>query len=294
MLERLSLDRPLAFIDLETTGLSTVHDRIVEMALIRVEPDGSTIERVRRFNPEIPIPREASAVHGITDADVAGEAPFRQRARSLFELLDPCDLAGFNIRRFDIPMLLAEFFRAGVEFDPRTRRIVDMQQIFHREEPRDLSAATRFYLERELDDAHSALADIRASAEILDAQMERYPHLPTSVDALHAYCDDVGVFRTELDRWFDRGEDGALVFRRGKHKGKRLDAMARMEPDYLHWMTGAEDMPLEVVRAVVAALDEAAGQASNQAPGPPPAEGGPPEAPPFPLHEADAGPYELP
>ena len=254
MLEALSLDRPLAFIDLETTGLSTTQDRIVEMALLRVEPDGTNTERVRRFNPEIPIPAGASAVHGITDADVADEPPFRSRARSLFDLLDPCDLAGFNVRRFDLPMLLAEFQRAGVEFDPRSRRIVDVQQIFHREEPRDLSAATRFYLERELQDAHSALADIRVSAEILGAQLKRYPHLPTTVDELHTYCDAVGAFQTELDRWFSKAEDGGLVFRRGKHKGSRLDLIAAAESDYLHWMLSADDMPMDVVRAVQTAL----------------------------------------
>ena len=121
------LDRPLAFVDLETTGLSLQQDRIVELAVLILFPDGRSEERERRFNPEMPIPEEASAVHGITDSDVAHEAPFRQRARALADLLGPCDLAGFNIRRFDLPMLVAEFRRAGVEFDPRKRRLIDAQ-----------------------------------------------------------------------------------------------------------------------------------------------------------------------
>ncbi len=251
----LPLERPLAFIDLETTGLSTVDDRIVELALVRVKPNGSVSERVRRFNPEIPIPPEASAVHGITDEDVKDEAPFRLRARSLAKLLDPCDLAGFNMRRFDLPMLVTEFRRAGIEFDPLGRRLIDVQQIFHREEPRDLSAATRFYLGRELEQAHSALADVQASMAILASQLVRYPGLPTTVEGLHRYCDEVGPFQTEIDRWFQASDEGALVFRRGKHKGTALAAVALMEPDYLHWMIGAEEMPIEVIRVVQEALD---------------------------------------
>ncbi|MGD2124271.1 MAG: 3'-5' exonuclease, partial [Gemmatimonadota bacterium] len=143
------LDRPLAFLDLETTGLSTVSDRIVELAIIRVSPQGDVLERVRRFNPGIPISPEATAVHGITDEEVADEPPFPARAKALAELLEPCDMAGFNIRRFDLPMLLAEFKRAGVSFSVQGRRLLDAQLVFHREEPRDLSAAARFYLGRE-------------------------------------------------------------------------------------------------------------------------------------------------
>ncbi len=150
------LDRPLAFFDLETTGLSRTSDRIIEIAVIRVSPQGDVLERVRRFNPGMPIPPEVTAIHGITDEDVAEEPPFSARAKSLWELLEPCDLAGFNLRRFDLPLLLAEFTRAGITFDPRSRRLLDMQVIFHREEPRDLSAAAKFYLGREHQEAHTA------------------------------------------------------------------------------------------------------------------------------------------
>jgi DNA polymerase-3 subunit epsilon len=248
-----SLTRPLAFFDLETTGLSLSSDRIIELALIRISPQGDVLERVRRFNPGIPIPPEASAVHGITDQDVAEEPPFSATARSLAELLDNCDLAGFNIRRFDLPMLLAEFRRADVPFSVEGRLLIDAQTIFHREEPRDLSAAARFYLGREHREAHTALGDIRTSAAVLSAQMARYAHLPRGLEGLHAYCDEVSPFQTEVDRWFQERE-GELVFRRGKHRGEALSQVATTAPDYLHWMLGTEDMDEEVLRVVRDAL----------------------------------------
>lgn len=253
------LERPLVFFDLETTGLRIGSDRIVELAVIRIAPTGDVTEKVRRFNPGIPIPPEASAVHGIRDEDVADKPPFAARARSLADLLDPCDLAGFNLRSFDVPMLLSEFQRARVPFDVQTRRIIDVQLIFHREEPRDLSAAARFYLGRELEDAHSALADIRATAEVLTAQLDRYPHLPRDLEGLHTYCDEVRPFETEVDRWFESRDDGGLVFRRGKHRGRPLAEVAATEADYLRWMLGAEDMDEGVKEVVRGALEGGAG-----------------------------------
>ncbi len=250
------LDRPLVFFDLETTGLRIGTDRIVELAIIRLAPGGDVMEKVRRFNPGIPIPPEATAVHGITDADVADEPPFAARARALSRLLEPCDLAGFNVRRFDLPMLLSEFQRAGVPFDPRARRVVDVQMIFHREEPRDLSAAVRFYLGRELEDAHSALADIRATAAVMGAQLEHYPHLPRDLEGLSEYCDEIRPFETEVDRWFADPEEGeGPVFRRGKHEGKPLPAVALAHPDYLEWMLRLEDLDPGVKEVVRRALE---------------------------------------
>ena len=247
------LERPLVFFDIETTGLSLKHDRIIELALIKVTPQGDVLEKVRRFHPGIPIPAEATAVHGITDADVADEAPFCARAKALFDLLEGCDLAGFNVRRFDIAMLVAEFARCGIRLDLEGRRLVDMQNIFHHEEPRDLSAAARFYLGRIHDEAHTALGDIRTSAAVLSAQMERYPHLPRDLDGLHAYCEEHYPVRTEVDRWFSGPPEGR-VFRRGKHAGRALDDIAASDPDYLGWMTRAEDMDDEVIRVVQEAL----------------------------------------
>jgi DNA polymerase-3 subunit epsilon len=247
------LERPLIFFDLETTGLHVKNDRIVELALIKVTPQGDVLERVRRFNPGMPIPPEATAIHGITDADVANEAPFCARAKALHEMMEGCDLAGFNIRRFDLHMLVAEFARCGIRFDLSVRQVIDMQNIFHREEPRDLSAAARFYLARDHEEAHTALGDIRTSAAVLSAQMERYPHLPRTLDGLHDYCEEYAPFRTEVDRWFSSQEEGR-VFRRGKHTGMPLDQVARVEPDYLHWMLGADDMDEDVLAIVREAL----------------------------------------
>lgn len=253
------LDRPLAFVDLETTGVNPSRDRIVEIAVLRVSPGGDVTEKVRRFDPGIPIPPEATEVHGITDEDVAGKPPFGARARSLARQLDPCDLAGFNLRRFDLPMLLAEFDRAGVDFDPAGRRLVDAQTIFHREEPRDLSAAARFYLDREHRDAHSALGDIRTTAAVLSAQLERYPHLPRDLDDLHDYCDEVAPFETAVERWFGDDPDRP-VFRKGKHRGRPLEEVARSAPDYLQWMLGLDDLHEEVRRIVRSALEDGAAE----------------------------------
>ncbi|MDA0313042.1 MAG: 3'-5' exonuclease [Gemmatimonadetes bacterium] len=249
------LERPLIFFDLETTGLDVKNDRIVELALIKITPQGDVLEKVRRYNPEMPIPPGATAVHGISDADVADELPFCRTARSLHdELLDDCDLAGFNIRGYDVPLLIAEFKRCGIVFSMEGRRTLDMQNIFHREERRDLSAAARFYLGREHEEAHSALGDIRTSAAVLGAQFERYSHLPQDLDGLHAYCEAFRPYRTEVDRWFSSEEDGR-VFQRGKHKGQALADVARESPDYLRWMLGANDMDEDVLTLVKAATE---------------------------------------
>lgn len=247
------LDRPLVFFDLETTGLDLKNDRIIELAFIKWTPHGDVLERERRFNPGMPIPPEATAVHGITDEDVANEVPFCRVAKSLVDTLEGCDLAGFNVRRYDIPLLVYEFNRCDVDFPMEGRRVVDMQNIFHREERRDLSAAARFYLGREHEEAHTALGDIRTSAAVLGGQLERYPHVPRDLDGLHAYCEEYAPTRTEVDRWF-APEDEGRVFRRGKHKGLPLADVARDAPDYLQWMMGANDMDEEVIAIVRIAL----------------------------------------
>lgn len=257
----ISLARPVAFLDLETTGLNRAKDRIVELALLILYPDGRVVDRVRRFNPEIPIPPEASAVHGIGDADVADEAPFHRRARSLAGLLDGCDLAGFNIRGFDLHILLEEFRRAEVPFDVKDRRLIDAQLIFHREEPRDLTAAARFYLDEDHDDgAHTAQGDVRMTARVLAAQLARYPNLPDDIDGLHAYCDEFRPFLTEFQKWFSGNDLESYVFARGKHRGTRLAEVAAKSPDYLDWMLTASDMPDDVLEAVSQALERFSGR----------------------------------
>ena len=193
-------------------------------------------------------------MHGIYAADVAGEAPFASRANSLHELLDPCDLAGFNIRRFDVPILLAEFRRAGITFDAGNRKLIDVQLIFHHNERRDLSAAATFYLEREHQEPHTALGDIRTTAAVLAAQLERYDDVPKDLAGLNDYCDSIRKFETEFDRWFAES-DGGLVFKRGKHRGETLAQVSSDRPDYLRWMLGAEDMDKDVLSEVRQALE---------------------------------------
>mgnify|MGYP001210021966 FL=1 len=243
------LDRPLLFFDLETTGLDVRNDRIIELALIKLTPQGDVLERERRFNPGISIPSEATAIHGITDADVANELAFDRTANNLLELFDNCDLAGFNIKGFDLPLLINEFRRCRVEFSLKGRRILDMQAIFHREESRDLSAAARFYLGRDHEEAHAALGDIRTSAAVLGAQLERYDHVPKDLNGLHTYCAEYAV-----GRWFS-GPKEARAFKRGKHNGQLLSTVAREAPDYLQWMLGLDDMDEDVRDVVRAALD---------------------------------------
>lgn len=252
-----ALERPLVFFDIETTGLDLKNDRIIELAFIKITPQGDVLERTRRFNPGVPIPAEATAVHGITDADVADEVSFCRTARNLLEVFEGCDLAGFNIRRFDLHMLIHEFRRCGVEFSLEGRKVLDVQTIFHREERRDLSAAAQFYLGRAHEEAHTALGDIRTAAAVLGAQLERYPDVPRDLNGLHDYCEKYAPFRTELDRWF-QGPADARVFRRGKHRGQTLAEVARDAPDYLRWMLGVEDMDEDVLRVVRDALGEGA------------------------------------
>ena len=245
----IKLDRPIAFFDLETTGLDPKRDRIVELAIILLSPGEDDFQRVRRFNPGIPIHPEASAVHGIFDEDLVKEASFKSRANNLFRLLDPCDLGGFNVRRFDLPMLIAEFARCGIEFDHRNRHIIDVQTIYHRKEPRDLSAAARFYLDVQHTEAHTAMSDIQTTVAVLDAQLTRYPDLPPDMDALHSYCDR-SPLRIGFDEWFRR-ESEDVIFVKGKHKGQTLKSVATDKPDYLYWMqNNVEDLHPEARKEI--------------------------------------------
>ena len=170
----LKLKRPIIFFDLETTGVDTAHDRIVEISMVKIEPDGTKHVKTRRINPEMPIPAEATAVHGISDEDVKDEPTFKQIAKSLAKFIEGCDFGGFNSNRFDLPMLVEEFMRADVDVDFRKRKFVDVQNIFHKKEQRTLVAAYKFYCDKDLENAHSAEADTLATYEVLEAQIERY------------------------------------------------------------------------------------------------------------------------
>ncbi len=229
----LQLTRPLAFIDLETTGVNAATDAIIEVAIVKVMPDGSTQQKVKRLNPGRPIPAVSTAIHGIRDEDVRDCPQFKDVANELRQFLDNCDLAGYNSNRFDIPMLIEEFLRIGLDFPMEGRRLVDVQKIFHLMERRTLSAAYQFYCQKDLADAHSAEADARATYEILEAQIMRYPNLSGDIGALAAFTaeDDFVDFGRRIVR-----QGSVEVFNFGKHKGKAVRAVLREEPQYYDWM----------------------------------------------------------
>jgi len=248
----LALTRPLAFFDLETTGTDPARDKIVEIAVVRVDPGGGREASTRRINPERPIPREATAVHGIRDEDVASSPPFRQVARELLNLLGEADLAGFNVRRFDVPLLEREFRDSGMDLALTQRRIVDVMTIFHRKEPRDLTAAVRFFLDRDHAGAHGAAADALASLDVFEAQLARYPDLPRTVDDLDAFCNPVPQGAVDRTGKFVLRE-GQVVFAFGKQKGRALTEVARAQPDYLEWIL-KQDFPEDARSLVEKAL----------------------------------------
>lgn len=231
----LALDRPLVALDTETTGADTVVDRIVQLALVRLEPDGTREEFETLVNPGEPIPAEATAIHGITDQDVEFAPPFRRIAAEIVTRTAGCDLAGFNLIRFDIPLLLNEFRRAGELWDLTGVRILDAQILYHMMEPRDLSAAYRFYCGRELEGAHGAMADTRATLDVLLAQVRRYPDLPDDVAGLDALCNRPDPRFVDRDRRF-RWRNGEAVFNFGEHKGRSLQDVAKSNTSYLEWM----------------------------------------------------------
>lgn len=239
---QLKLKNPLVFFDLETTGINTTKDRIVEISLLKVYPDGREEVRTRRINPGMPIPAQSTAIHGITDEDVKDCPQFKQVAKSLADILEGCDIAGFNSNRFDVPVLSEEFLRAGVDFDFSKRKFIDVQVIYHRKEPRNLAAAYQFYCGKELDDAHSAEADTRATYEVLKGQLAKYPDLENDVDFL---SQNFSSFNNNVD-FAGRmifNEEGVEVFNFGKHRGKPVEEVLKNEPSYYSWMMDG-DFPL--------------------------------------------------
>ena len=248
----LHLKRPLVFFDLESTGTDPAVDRIVEISVLRVDVDGSRDSRTRRLNPERPIPAAASAVHGIHDEDVRDAPTFRQISRSLLAFLEGADLAGFNVKRFDVPLLERELRDCGLELGLGPRSVVDVMTIFHRKEPRDLSAAVRFYLGREHEGAHAAETDVVATAEILEAQLEHYGDLPRTAEELASWCDLRSPDAVDPAGKFVWSE-GQVVLAFGKHQGKPLKDVARGERDYLEWILRS-DFPDEARELVERAL----------------------------------------
>ncbi|MCH5326084.1 MAG: 3'-5' exonuclease [Duncaniella sp.] len=230
----LILKKPIIFFDLETTGVDITRDRIVEISVIKVTPDGKEEERTRRVNPGMPIPAEASAVHGITDEMVANEPQFREIARSLANLMTGCDIAGFNSNRFDVPMLDQEFQRAGVKFDFSKVKFVDVQTIFHKKEQRTLAAAYRFYCGKELENAHSANADTRATYEVLKAQVERYPDLPRDIEGLSKFSSQNRNVDFMGRLIYNDKDQEVINF--GKYKGQLAEEVLKKDPSYYDWI----------------------------------------------------------
>lgn len=232
----LNLKNPIVFFDLETTGMSINMDRIVEICYLKVHPNGNEESKTIRVNPEMPIPAESSAIHGIYDEDVANCPTFKEVAKVIARDIEGCDLAGFNSNRFDIPVLAEEFLRAGVDIDMSRRKFVDVQVIFHKMEQRTLSAAYKFYCDKSLEDAHTAAADTRATYEVLKAQLDRYPDLQNDM----AYLAEFSSFNRNVDfagrMIYD--DKGVEVFNFGKYKGIPVEEVLEKDPGYYGWILG--------------------------------------------------------
>lgn len=237
----LALQRPICFFDLETTGVHVAKDRIVEIAILKIFPNGNKESKTWLVNPEMKIPKEVIAVHGITDEKVANEPTFKQLAPEIFALIKDSDLGGFNSDRFDIPLLAEEMLRAGIDFDMKNRRSVDVQTIFHKMEKRTLSAAYKFYCDKELVNAHAAAADTLATYEVLLAQIEKYPELENNISALSEFS----TRKKSLDfaGFIIEDKNGEAIFSFGKHKFKKVAQVLEDEPGYYSWIMQA-DFPL--------------------------------------------------
>lgn len=236
---KLQLKNPIVFFDLETTGINIAKDKIVEISVLKIHPNGKEEQRTTRVNPGMHIPEEATAIHGIRDEDVKDCPVFKNIAKELARFIEGCDLGGYNSNRFDIPLLAEEFLRAEVDFDMRKRRFVDVQTIFHKMEQRTLSAAYRFYCNKNLEDAHTAAADTMATYEVLQAQLDRYG------DALQNDVDFLSKFSTQNNTADFAGfivynADGVEVFNFGKNKGIPVERVLKEQPGYYAWMLNAE------------------------------------------------------
>ena len=235
---KLELKRPIAVFDLETTGVNTSTDRILEISIHKVWPNGKSETRTHRVNPGILIPAKTTAIHGISDEDVKDEPNFETLAPNLYLFLNDCDLAGFNSNRFDIPLLVEEFHRVGYDFDVTERNLIDVQNIFHKMEPRTLTAAYSFYCGKELTNAHSAEADTLATYEILEAQLAKYSSLKKDAKSLSEFTRMHNA--VDLAGRFVKNEDNKIVFNFGKHKGKPVAKILKKEPSYYGWMMNGD------------------------------------------------------
>ncbi len=254
---KLNLKKPLAVFDLETTGINVSTDRIVEISIVKILINGETITKTRKVNPTIPIPKESSMIHGIYDKDVKDEPTFANLAKDMATFLEGCDLAGFNLIKFDVPLLMEEFHRVDIDFDISKRKIVDAQKIFHMMEKRNLSGAYKFYCGKNLENAHSAEADTIATMEVLMAQVEKYEGMPVTdlkgnelgtvendINALHQLTAKNMV---DLAGRFSYNSKKEVVFNFGKHRFKRVSDVLKAEPGYYDWMMRG-DFPQDTKR----------------------------------------------
>jgi DNA polymerase-3 subunit epsilon len=245
----LKLNRPICFFDLETTGIEVAKDRIVEISILKVFPNGNKESKTWLVNPEMVIPPNVIAVHGITNEKIANEPTFRELASQIYTMIKDSDLAGFNSDRFDIPLLAEELLRAGVDFDMKSRVSVDVQTIFHKMEERTLSAALKFYCGKSLENAHSAAADTMATYEILMAQLERYPELENDMKSLAEFTTRKKT--ADFAGFIGYDKDGDEIFSFGKHKGVKVDKVLEEEPGYFGWLQNA-DFPLYTKKVLTA------------------------------------------
>lgn len=235
----LNLANCIIFFDLETTGVNIAKDRIVEISVLKVYPNGQEEQKTIRVNPEMPIPKEASEVHGIYDEDVKDCPTFKEIAKELAHYMEGCDLGGYNSNRFDIPLLAEEFLRVGVDFDMRKRKLVDVQTIFHKMEQRTLSAAYRFYCDKSLEDAHTAAADTSATYEVLKAQLERYgDKLENNIEFLSKFSTQNNT--ADFAGFIVYNEKGEEVFNFGKNKGIPVAKVLKEQPGYFSWVLNSE------------------------------------------------------
>ncbi|GAB5556526.1 MAG: 3'-5' exonuclease [Schleiferiaceae bacterium] len=237
----LELKRPICFFDLETTGVKVASDRIVEISIFKVYPNGNKESKTWLVNPGVPIPQESAEIHGITDERVANEPTFKDLAHTIQEMMKDSDLAGYNSNKFDIPLLAEEFLRVGIDFDMSKRKAVDVQNIFHRMEQRTLSAAYQFYCDKDLTNAHSAEADTLATYEILEAQIEKYEEINGDVDFLSEFSNRQRV--ADFAGFIAYNKEDQEVFTFGKYKGRTVEDVFEENPGYYSWMQNA-DFPL--------------------------------------------------
>jgi DNA polymerase-3 subunit epsilon len=238
---KLNLKNPIVFFDLETTGINIAADRIVEIAYLKIDLNGNETSKTQRINPEMPIPENVTAIHGISNEDVKDAPTFNEIARSLAKEIEGCDLAGYNSVRFDIPLLAEEFLRAGVDIDLSRRKFVDVQVIFMKMEPRTLSAAYKFFAGKELTEAHSAEADTLATYEVLQAQLDRYPNLENDIGKLAEFSSHNR--NVDFAGRIVYNDDDVEVFNFGKYKGKPVREVLESDPGYFGWMMNG-DFPL--------------------------------------------------